>query len=122
MTRINLVPPEELHTKHLVAELHELPRVFTLARKAQRELHKKAIPSTYTLGTGHVLFFYQRLGFLADRYEALCYEMRCRSFKCNQIPREDLLKDIDVRLIRAYNPSHTDIELNRKRILERMPK
>jgi len=45
MTRINLIPPEELHYKHLVAEYREITRVPTLARKAQREMHKKNIPN-----------------------------------------------------------------------------
>lgn len=34
MTRINVVPVEELTTKHLVAEYRENPRVFALAHKA----------------------------------------------------------------------------------------
>ena len=34
MTRINCVPVEELHQKHLVAEYRELPRVFRLAEAA----------------------------------------------------------------------------------------
>ena len=29
MTRINCIPPAELSDKHLLAEFHELPRVFT---------------------------------------------------------------------------------------------
>lgn len=122
MTRVNLVPPAELHTKHLVAELHEITRVPTLARKAQRELHKKSIPSEYTLGTGHVTFFYPRLGFIADRYEQLCNEMTARGFKCNHIPRSELLKDIDVRLHQSYNPTEEALKINRERIAERMPK
>lgn len=122
MTRINLIPPEELHYKHLVAEYREVTRVPTLARKAQREMHKKNIPSQYVLGTGHVLFFYPRLAFIADRYESLCDEMRRRGYVCNQIPRSELLKDIDSRLVQAYNPTSAAIELNQARILERMPK
>lgn len=122
MTRINLIPPEELHYKHLVAEYREITRVPTLARKAQREMHKKNIPNQYVLGTGHITFFMIRLGFIADRYEALCDEMRRRGYVCNQIPRSELLKDIDSRLVRPYNPTPDAVELNRARIAERMPK
>ncbi|MBP7000765.1 pyrimidine dimer DNA glycosylase/endonuclease V [Amaricoccus sp.] len=32
MTRINVVPPEELSRAHLVAEYRELPRVFGMVR------------------------------------------------------------------------------------------
>lgn len=122
MTRINLIPPEELHYKHLVAEYREITRVPTLARNAQRRMHKLNIPNQYVLGTGHVLFFYPRLGFIADRYEQLCNEMRRRGYTCNQIPRSELLKDIDSRFVQAYNPTSDAIELNRARIAERMPK
>lgn len=122
MTRVNLIPPEELHYKHLVAEYREITRVPTLARKAQREMHKKNIPPSYTMGVGHVLHFYNKLGFIADRYESLCDEMRRRGYVCNQIPRSELLKDIDSRFVRAYNPTPEAVELNRQRIAERMPK
>ena len=61
MTRINLVHPSELHRKHLVAEFRELPRVFSLARKAQYDMHKRSQPNEYTLGKGHVIFWYTRL-------------------------------------------------------------
>lgn len=122
MTRINLIPPEELYYKHLVAEYREITSVPTLARKAQREMHKKNIPSAYTLNAGHVLFFYPRLAFIADRYEQLCNEMRRRGYTCNQIPRSELLKDIDSRFVRPYNPTPDAVKINRERIAERMPK
>lgn len=122
MTRINVVHPSELHNKHLVAEAHEITRVFGLARKAQRELHKKDIPWKYTLGTGHVLFFYPRLGYCADRYAALCAEMRVRGFNCNEIAREQLLEGISPRLVQGYEPTEEAIEINRQCLLERMPK
>jgi len=122
MTRINLIPPEELHYKHLVAEYREITRVPTLARNAQRRMHKLSIPDNYRTGEGHVTFFYTRLGFIADRYESLCDEMRRRGYKCNQIAREDLLKDIDSRFVRSYNVTPEAVELNRQRITERMPK
>ena len=122
MTRINLIPPEELHYKHLVAEYREITRVPTLARKAQSRMHKLTIPNAYTMSTGHVTFFFSRLGFIADRYESLCDEMRRRGYVCNQIAREDLLNGIDSRFVRPYNVTPEAVELNRQRITERMPK
>lgn len=32
MTRINLIPVQELTNKHLIAEKHEITRVFSLAK------------------------------------------------------------------------------------------
>lgn len=44
MTRINLADPSTLHSKHLLAEYRELPRVFKLVEAAltlQKEYHAK---------------------------------------------------------------------------------
>jgi len=122
MTRINLVHPSELCNKHLVAEKHEITRIPTLARRCQWELHKKKIPSEYTLGTGHCLFFYDKLKFIADRYESLCDEMRVRGYNVTQISRNDLLSGIDGSLHFDYKPTENAINVNRQRIFERMPK
>ncbi len=120
MTRINLIPPEQLHYKHLVAEYREITRIPSLVRKNGNRPF--TAPNVYVLGTGHVKFFYSRLGFIADRYEQLCNEMRRRGYVCNQIIRAELLKDINNKYIQAYTPTEEAIMLNRQRIAERMPK
>lgn len=80
MTRINCVPVEELSGPHLVAEYRELPRVFALAHKAAAR-GALVQPAAYTLGKGHLLFFYTRLGYLARRHRALVEEMRRRGYR-----------------------------------------
>lgn len=83
MTRINLVPPSELCREHLVAEYRELPRVFGLAHDAMLRGEKPTddrFNQGFRLGRGHVLHFYPRLGFLADRHHALCSEMELRGY------------------------------------------
>lgn len=122
MTRINLVDPSELHRSHLVAEYREIVRVFALARKNQWEMHKKKIPSEYTLGTGHCLFFYDKLKFISERYDALCEEMLRRGYTCNRIPREELHSGIDKSMFWDYKPTEKALALNRERIADRMPK
>lgn len=122
MTRINLVEPSELHQKHLVAEYREIVRVFDLSRKSQHELHKKKIPSTYTLGTGHVLFFYDKLKFISNRYDSLCQEMLNRGFTCNRIQKQELEQGINKSLFWDYKPTPEAIAVNRARILDRLPK
>jgi len=52
MTRINCVPVETLHQKHLVAEYKELPRTFNLVRKAIQRGEKPDMSGSYTMGTG----------------------------------------------------------------------
>ena len=119
MTRINLVDPSVLHNKHLVAELHEITRVFTLARNAQHKMESKKIPSQYTLGTGHVLFFYQKLKFIVDRYEKLCDEMLIRNYKVNRLSRDVLLQGISDSMINDYVPTQEAILINQQRIIDR---
>lgn len=124
MTRINVVEPSELHYKHLVAEYKEITRVFGLARKNQRDILglRKKLPAEYTLGIGHVLFFMNKLKFIADRYESLTKEMLRRGYKPNPIPRENLLAGIDLKLIKDYITTAEAIKINRQRIQDRLSK
>lgn len=119
MTRINLVDPSELTSKFLVAEYKEIVRIFGLARKVQYEIHRVKQPETYTLGTGHCKFFYNRLQFISDRYDSLCTEMLKRNFKCNRVPKEDLHQGIERNMFFGYTPTEEALAINRARIAER---
>lgn len=120
MTRINVVPPEELAGKFLVSEYKEIVRVFSLARKAQYEMHKVKQPKEYSLGTGHVKFFYDKLGFVSDRYDSLCKEMQDRGYVCNRVPKEELLQGIQKFMLFGYTATQEALALNRARIKERI--
>lgn len=129
MTRINLVEPSELHNKHLMGEIHEILRVHGLVRKAQaRGINKYNFkdkikqPAAYTMGTGHVLFMYDKLGFITDRYYALCVEAKKRGYKVNPLPRESVVSGIDRFWMGDYVPTEQAIVINRRRLMERMPK
>jgi hypothetical protein len=79
MTRINLgVKPSELCNKHLLAEHREIKRIPNLIKLGRYSL--KNIPSKFTLGTGHVRFFYNKLLFLKNRYISLHKECIKRGF------------------------------------------
>lgn len=123
MTRINLVPPAELEFRHLWAEYAELPRVFGYVRKLQ-EAGKVpadvAIPSQYTLGTGHLKFFYDKLGFLVKRQEALVAELQRRGERPNYTTPRDLLVGLDAHWLNDYEPTKLALVLSRKRIAERL--
>ena len=121
MTRINCVPVEELSGPHLVAEYRELPRVFALAQKAALRGSFKQ-PDAYTLGKGHVMFFYTRLGYLAQRHAALISEMKRRGYKpaFSGIRREDF-PFIPNHFWTDWTPTQEALQLNRQRILERSP-
>lgn len=117
MTRINLIPVEELTNKHLIAEKHEITRVFALAKNSKTNVK---IPDTYTMGKGHVTFFYNKIKFVIQRYETLCNEVRRRDFNCNQILSEDLLKDMPPHLINMFTPTEAEIQISRARIEDRL--
>lgn len=129
MTRINVVEPSELTNKHLMGELHEITRVYGLVRKAQdRKINKYNFkdkikqPSAYTLGTGHVYFFYDKLGFITERYYALNREAVKRNFNVNPIAKEQLLYGIQQWWFGDYHPTQEALEINRERIAERLVK
>lgn len=128
MTRINCIPVQELSGPHLVAEYRELPRIFTLAQKAAERLQAKSPsavkrpalpgqPSQYTLGTGHVLFFYTRLGYLSARHRQLVEEMKRRGYQpsFDGVQREDF-PDIPDAYWQDWVPDDDALALNRERI------
>lgn len=64
MTRINLVPVEELEDLHLVAEYREIMRLPNYLKKSMSSkagFKRSMIPKEFTLNTGHVKFFYRIL-------------------------------------------------------------
>lgn len=122
MTRINVIPVEDLHYKHLVAEYHELPRIFNYVRRAQdlcKDVSDYHIPEDYVLGTGHCTFFYDKLGWLAERFKLLGDEMRRRGYKANH-SAENILYGIDPKWINGWTPTQNAIEINTARINERL--
>lgn len=88
MTRINLVPPEELMDQHLFAEFREIKMVpKSLARSiAARGVEGvlKRIPKHFTLNTGHVSFFYDKGAYLVERYALLKQELERRGINFNR--------------------------------------
>lgn len=128
MTRINLVDPEALTNAHLQGEYKEISRVFTLVSNnlvKGKKVTSFNIPLSYCLGPGHVTFFYNKLGFVLDRYRQLYVEMRSREFKpsfelftsvCSDA--EELIKH-NKTLDCHYVPSPNEIYLNMARLCVR---
>ena len=74
MTRINAnIPPSELKRMHLVAELREITMVPASLRRSLRSKSVnqviRSIPDKFTLNSGHVKFFYDKLEFLKQRFD-----------------------------------------------------
>lgn len=126
MTRINLVPPSELCDQHLLSEWRELTRIPNRVARNPK-INLDTLPTAYTVrtnanpkgGEGHCRFFYNKLLFLRDRYQALLEELAER-----ELPQEDRwpfkLPGFP-QLWQGYEPTPEAIELNRQRIKEQMP-
>lgn len=79
MTRINVgIEPEELPNKLLLAEHREITRIPNAIKSGRAKF--KDIPLEFTLGRGHVKFFYLRCSYLKRRYAAILRECRKRQF------------------------------------------
>lgn len=122
MTRINLVPVQELADQHLMAEYRELPRIFGAVRKhvqAEKNVKDFKIAPYYLLGTGHVTFFYDKLKFLANRHYDLVLECLRRGINISNTGINDI-SDIPDEWCGEYLPSTSEIELSRSRIIEKI--
>lgn len=123
MTRINCIPPAELTRQHLVAEYRELPRIFALVREAIARGERpedRRNPREYTLGTGHVRFFYARLGYLVRRQRLLIAEMQARGYRPSFVEVEHLIEGIAVEWCADWEPTDVAMAVNRARIAERL--
>lgn len=117
MTRINAgIPVRELTNKHLIAEHREIKRIPNVIAKGRYNL--KSIPPQFTLGKGHVSFFYDKLGYLKERYVDLYNECRARGFNVQNY--EASWNDVPKELMNGYVPTSRDIEIIRERIAERL--
>ena len=120
MTRINCIPVKELTREHLIAEYRELPRVIKLANKCK---DFSDIPKDYVLGAGHVKFFYNKLGYLCNRYVDITLEMSGRGYKTNAKLVNDVLlsfTETPNRLMGDWKPTQQAQEINRQRIADRL--
>lgn len=126
MTRVNLVPVEELADQHLFAEFRELKMVPKSLRRSIAahglEVVLRRIPAEYTLGAGHVSFFYDKGLFLQQRYSRIRHELRKRGINFNEaaLLDPDRVFELDPRLRRDYTPTPAAVRVNRSRIEERL--
>lgn len=122
MTRINVVPVTELCDQHLLAEHRELTRIPNAIASGRAKVNLDAIPKRYTLGKGHVTFFYDKLWYLEYRYMLLNAECKRRGFSVQDRWPTDVSLDNDnvVDLWNLWQPDEEALRINRERIAERL--
>ncbi len=129
MTRINVgIDPKRLTDCHLRAEFREIQRLPSYYRKAVASGSINRIPSEFTLGTGHVLFFLDKWDWVDNRFEELFWELEDRgslrmaengtSRYYDGKPRE--MEDLERGHYGHYTPTPRDTELLVQRITERI--
>lgn len=117
MSRINAgIPPKELTDKHLIAEHREIKRIPNIIRKGK--LSGTGAPQEFTLGTGHVKFFYDKLGYLLERYKALHTECLRRGFNVQDY--SSAWEGLPPELMNNYTATPRDRKIVRTRIAERL--
>lgn len=118
MTRINSAIKVRLLTdEHLLAEHREIKRIYSVYKK-RLDSNKgfNDVPSKFTLGTGHVLFFVDKGKFTLDRYIDIRNECLIRGFNV-----EDYSKNWDgYEKLNDYIPTDTEHQLLVERITERL--
>lgn len=133
MTRINLIPVQELATQHLFAEFRELKMVPKSLRRsliaAQRHVgpHNATahvvskIPAHYLLGKGHVSFFYNKGFYLQQRYSLIRHELSRRgvNYDVNSLLDPDRTMQ-QVPWNGDYVPTVEALALIRQRIAEKI--
>ena len=117
MTRINVIPVEQLTDQHLLAEAREITRIPSVIIKGKANVNKK-LPDDYTLGQGHVSFFYNKLGWLENRYRELLAECARRGFNVTDRWTYGYPKSLSGE----YKVTENARKINMERILLRFPK
>jgi deoxyribonuclease (pyrimidine dimer) len=119
MTRINLIPVEELSNQHLLSEAREIKRIPNAILKGKFNLDN--IPENYTMGTGHVKYFYKRLGWLIQRYWSLYQECNRRGFNVTYYMLSFInAAKLNTSLNNGWEPTAQDIRVNRTRLAEKI--
>lgn len=117
MTRISVgVRAIELCDAHLIKERIELLRIPNAIKSGKAVV--KDIPKSFTLGVGHVKFFYDKLGYLQERYEELTAECVERDFKITDF--SDSFVNLPTNLCNNYQERDIDRVIVVERVNERL--
>jgi deoxyribonuclease (pyrimidine dimer) len=117
MTRINVsINPKKLTDRHLIAEHREIKRIPNMVKSGRAKIID--IPKKFSLGKGHVKFFYNKLGYLKDRYEDLYKECKYRGF--NVMYYGSAWDNIPNHLMNNYIPIEEDRIIIEQRIAEKL--
>lgn len=117
MTRINAaIRPAELCDQMLLAEHREIKRIPNAVRNGRANIDNP--PDTFTLGKGHVRFFYNKIWYLRARYRELHKECIKRGFDVKSY--HSCFHHIHLKLQGLWEPNKEHREMLKERINERL--
>lgn len=121
MTRINFgIKPKHLPDKLLLAEHREIKRIPKVYEKALISGSINKIPNTFTLGTGHVLFFIDKPSYTYNRYRELHKECISRGFNVEDYSNNWYIYKLYRIKDTSIKPSYENTQLIIDRIISRV--
>ena len=102
----------------------EYREIFMIGPALQRSLKSESwnsnkIPKKFTLGKGHVMFFYDKGRYLFKRYDEIREELKKRNFKLDD-HRHFKTYQFPTEYFNDWDPSEEDQSIVLKRIEERI--
>ena len=120
MTRINaFIKPADLTDKQLIAEHREIKRIPNMINSGKAKIEN--IPENFTLGKGHVKFFYNKLLYLHKRYQKIYKECKKRGFNVTDYSEAFMINDeqLGLQIINDWDPNPYEKSRIRKLLIQR---
>jgi len=118
MTRINsAISVQRLTDEHLLAEHREIKRLPACLNRSLQSGKPLNIPPHFTLGKGHVTFFYDKMLFVKKRYQELHQECLKRGFTVSNFASN--FDRVPQQYLNDYVPTEEERKLLENRITER---
>lgn len=119
MTRVNLVKAKNLSDQHLLTEWRELPRIPTMLHKRLAKKDFEQQLESFCLGTGHMVFFYDKMKFLSKRHKEIIKELKIRKFKIKVYETDPFLAT-PKEFHNDWCPNAEEVNISYKRIAEKI--
>jgi len=119
MTRISSsIKPIELCDKMLIAEHREIIRIPNTIKSGKAKVDLSTIPLDFKLGSGHVIFFYNKLKYLHNRYLQLYKECIDRGFNIQDY--SNCFLDLPTNLYKDWEETEETRRVVKERINKRL--
>lgn len=119
--RINVIHPKYLTDQHLIAEYREMKMStynYIRSKRSKLGIDKSRISQKYTLNEGHGYMWYDKFGYINERFNTIVQEMKGRGYQTNFDKLN--FSGVDAEAFGDFHPTQEDKRINLDRILERL--